>query len=93
MLERFALGCYQRGGPELDGQRRGLTESVSRRTPTINDTVLVAIGILDIYFTFVVDEHSRLSVTDDGKQVLDEAPFLASSTEARRLLGYRGAMV
>jgi hypothetical protein len=34
-----------------------------------------------------------LSVTDDGKEVLDEALFLASGAEARGLPGFRGGIV
>jgi hypothetical protein len=39
-----------------------------------------------------VDEHGVLSVTDDGKEVLEEALFLASRAEARGLPGYRGGI-
>ena len=41
-------------------------------------------------FAFVVDEHGTLKLNDDGKEVLDEAQFLASSAEARGLPGFRG---
>lgn len=41
-------------------------------------------------FAFVVDEHGTLELNDDGKEVLDEAMFLASSSEARGLPGFRG---
>ncbi len=41
-------------------------------------------------FAFTVDEYGELSVTGDGKEVLEEALFLASSAEARGLPGYRG---
>ena len=37
-----------------------------------------------------VDEHGTLELTDDGKEVIDEAMFLASSAEARGLPGFRG---
>jgi hypothetical protein len=42
---------------------------------------------------FSVDEHGTLSVTDDGKEVLEEALFLATGAEARGLRGYRGAAI
>jgi hypothetical protein len=42
-------------------------------------------------FAFSVDEQGRLEVTDDGKEVLEEALFLAASEEARGLPGFRGA--
>jgi len=32
-------------------------------------------------------------VTDDGKEVLEEALFLASGSEARGLPGYRGGII
>lgn len=41
-------------------------------------------------FAFEVDEHGRLELTDDGKEVIDEVMFLAASEEARGLPGYRG---
>lgn len=41
-------------------------------------------------FAFKVDKSGRLEVTDDGKEVLEEALFLASSAEARGLPGFRG---
>jgi len=41
-------------------------------------------------FAFDVDEHGILELTDDGKEVIDEAMFLASSDEAHGLPGYRG---
>jgi hypothetical protein len=41
-------------------------------------------------FAFAVDEHGQLEVTDDGKEVLEEALFLAASDEARGLPGFRG---
>ena len=41
-------------------------------------------------FAFMVDEHGTLELTDDGKEVIEEALFLASSAEARGLPGYRG---
>ena len=37
-----------------------------------------------------VDEHGTLELNDDGKEVIDEAMFLASSAEARGLPGFRG---
>ena len=43
-------------------------------------------------FAFEVDEHGVLEVTDDGKEILEEALFLANSPEARGLPGYRGPM-
>jgi hypothetical protein len=43
-------------------------------------------------FAFTVDEHGQISVTDDGKEVLEEALLLASSAEARGLPGYSGGM-
>ena len=39
-------------------------------------------------FTFVVDEHGMLGLNDEGKEVIDEALFLASSAEARGLPGF-----
>ena len=44
-------------------------------------------------FAFAVDEHGKLEVTDDGREVLEEALFLAASKEACGLPGFRGAMV
>ena len=41
-------------------------------------------------FAFEVDEHGRLELTDDGKEVIDEVMYLAASDEARGLPGYRG---
>ena len=41
-------------------------------------------------FAFEVDEHGRLELTDDGREVIDEVLYLASSHEARGLPGYRG---
>ena len=41
-------------------------------------------------FAFSVDKNGELELTDDGKEVLDEAMFLANSAEARGLPGYRG---
>lgn len=43
-------------------------------------------------FAFEVDEHAQLVLTDDGKEVIEEAMFLAVSAEARGLPGFRGAM-
>jgi hypothetical protein len=40
-------------------------------------------------FAFEVDDEGTLCLTDDGKEVLDEALFLASGNEARRLPGFR----
>lgn len=42
-------------------------------------------------FAFVVDDHGTLELNDDGKEVLDEALFLAISAEARGLPGFRGS--
>jgi len=41
-------------------------------------------------FAFVVDEQGKLELNDDGKEVVDEALFLAFSAEARGLPGFRG---
>ena len=41
-------------------------------------------------FAFEVDEHGRLELTDDGREVIDEVMYLATSDEARGLPGYRG---
>ena len=41
-------------------------------------------------FAFSVDKHGSLELSDDGKEVLDQAMFLANSAEARGLTGYRG---
>ena len=41
-------------------------------------------------FAFSVDKNGTLELSDDGKEVLDEAMFLANSAEARGLPGYRG---
>jgi len=38
-------------------------------------------------FAFEVDEHGGLELTDDGKEVIEEALFLAASEEARGLPG------
>ncbi len=43
-------------------------------------------------FAFTVDEHGELSLTGDGREVIDEALFLAQSAEARGLPGFRGQM-
>lgn len=42
-------------------------------------------------FLYSVDKDGEVRLTDDGKDVLDEAMFLASSPEARGLPGYRGS--
>ncbi len=44
-------------------------------------------------FAFGVDEHGQLELTDDGKEIIEEALFLAASAEARGLPGFRGSMV
>ena len=44
-------------------------------------------------FAFAIDEHGTLERNDDGKEVIDEAMFLASSAEARGLPGFRGPSV
>ena len=41
-------------------------------------------------FAFTVDKHGKLELSDDGKEAIDEAMFLASSPEARGLPGFRG---
>jgi hypothetical protein len=41
-------------------------------------------------FAFAVDEKDVLEVTDDGKEVIEEALFLATSHEACGLPGFRG---
>jgi hypothetical protein len=41
-------------------------------------------------FAFVVDEDGILELNDDGKEVIDEALFLANGAEARGLPGFRG---
>jgi hypothetical protein len=41
-------------------------------------------------FAFQVDEKGQLVVTDDGKEVIEDAMFLAASPEARGLPGFRG---
>lgn len=41
-------------------------------------------------FAFKVDENGKLELNDDGKEVIDEALFLAASAEARGLPGFRG---
>lgn len=43
-------------------------------------------------FAFEVDEHGTLELSDDGKEVIEEALFLAASEEARGLPGYRGTI-
>jgi hypothetical protein len=43
-------------------------------------------------FAFEVDEHGALELTDDGKEVIEEALFLAASGEARGLPGFRGSV-
>jgi hypothetical protein len=43
-------------------------------------------------FAFEDDEHGVLGVTDDGKEILEEALFLANSHEACGLPGFRGPM-
>jgi hypothetical protein len=44
-------------------------------------------------FAFGVDDEGTLCLTDDGKEVLDEALFLASGAEARGLPGFRGGIL
>lgn len=44
-------------------------------------------------FAFEVDDEGRLCLTDDGKEVLDEALFLAAGAEARGLPGFRGGIL
>ena len=41
-------------------------------------------------FAFDVDAKGVLEATDDGKEILEEALFLATSPDARRLPGFRG---
>jgi hypothetical protein len=41
-------------------------------------------------FAFEVDENGKLELTDDGRDVIEEALFLATSAEACGLPGYRG---
>lgn len=41
-------------------------------------------------FAFEVDPQGTLALTDDGREVIDEALFLAASPEARGLPGFRG---
>ncbi len=41
-------------------------------------------------FAFDVDEKGVLEATDDGKEILEEALFLATSPDARRLPSFRG---
>ena len=43
-------------------------------------------------FAFEVDEQGTLELTDDGKEVIEEALFLAASGEARGLPGFRGSV-
>ncbi len=43
-------------------------------------------------FAFDVDERGELTLTDDGKEVIEDAMFLAASPEARGLPGFRGPM-
>ena len=38
---------------------------------------------------FEVDEHGTLELSDDGKEVIEEALYLAASAEARGLPGFR----
>jgi hypothetical protein len=42
-------------------------------------------------FAFEVDEHGKLELTDDGREIIEEALFLAATGEARGLPGYRGS--
>ena len=42
-------------------------------------------------FAFDVDKHGKLELTDDGKEVIEEALFLAASSEACGLPGFRGS--
>jgi hypothetical protein len=41
---------------------------------------------------FNVDKHGELMLTYEGKEVIDDALFLAASAEARGLPGFRGTM-
>jgi len=43
-------------------------------------------------FAFEVDEQGNLELSDDGKEVIDDALFLAASAEARGLPGFRGSV-
>jgi hypothetical protein len=43
-------------------------------------------------FAFNVDEQGNLALSGDGKDIIDEAMFLAASPEARGLPGFRGSM-
>ena len=44
-------------------------------------------------FAFEVDQHGELTLSADGKDVIDEAMFLAGSAEARGLPGFRGPLL
>ena len=43
-------------------------------------------------FAFAVDAHGDLHLSDDGKEVIEEALYLATSDEARGLPGFRGSV-
>ncbi len=43
-------------------------------------------------FAFRVNDKGELALTDDGKEVIEEAMFLAASPEARGLPGFRGSI-
>lgn len=43
-------------------------------------------------FAFDIDKHGKLELTDDGKEVIEEALFLAASSEACGLPGFRGSI-
>jgi len=43
-------------------------------------------------FAFTVDAQGSLELSDDGKEVIEDALFLTSSAEARGLPGFRGSI-
>jgi hypothetical protein len=52
--------------------------------------IILHADLLRRLFAFELDEHGILELSDDGKEVLEEALFLAASAEAWGRPGYRG---
>jgi len=66
--------------------------NVSFRTRILLDQDILAGKHTVDDFAFEVDANGRVELSDDGKQVIEEALFLISSAEARGLPGYRGSI-
>jgi len=57
-----------------------------------NNSVYAPVAHYLLEFAFEVDEQGNLELSDDGKEVIDDALFLAASEEARGLPGFRGSV-